>query len=101
MVQAAATTAYRTRHPNDQSFLGRNLKTLEKMLWGGSIMLIVDHILNGELTWRFPFFTALETAGGGQVMLQEMLTVGVPMSVIVTLAWVGWCYYKERKAIKA
>jgi hypothetical protein len=34
-------------------------------------------------------------------MLQEMLTVGVPMSVIVTVAWVIWAYAKERKTVNA
>ena len=73
------------------------LKTLEQMLWGGSLMLIVDHIINGEVTYMYPFFTALETEGGGLVMLREMLTVGVPMSVLVTLVWAVYCYAIERK----
>ena len=60
-------------------------------------MLIVDHIINGELTWRFPFFTALEKVGGGEVMLKEMLTVGVPMSVIVTVCWVVYALLRERR----
>ena len=64
-------------------------------------MLIVDHIINGEVTWMYPFFTALETEGGWQTMLQEMLTVGVPMSVIVTVAWTVWVYAKERKTVNA
>ena len=64
-------------------------------------MLIVDHIINGEVTWMYPFFTALEAEGGWQTMLQEMLTVGVPMSVIVTVAWTVWAYAKERKTVNA
>ena len=63
----------------------------------GSVMLIVDHIINGEVTWRYPFFTALEEAGGLQVMLREMLTVGVPMSIVLTAVWVGYAILKERK----
>ena len=68
------------------------------MLWGGSVMLVVDHIINGELTWRFPFFTALENAGGGAVMLREMLTVGLPMSVVLTLVWIGYALVKEHRS---
>jgi len=96
LTQAVATTVYRkrTEHMQKDNFLHRNLKTLEQMLWGGSLMLI-----NGEVTWRYPFFTALETEGGGMVMLREMLTVGVPMSVLVTVVWLAWCYYKERKVV--
>ena len=60
-------------------------------------MLIVDHIINGELTWKFPFFTALELEGGGAVMLREMLTVGVPMSLTITAIWAVYAILKERK----
>ena len=51
LTQALATTAYRKHATLNDTFIGRNLRSLELMLWGGSIMLIVDHILNGELTW--------------------------------------------------
>ena len=100
LVQAIATSALRKWGKKD-GFVGRNLASLELMLWGGTMMLIVDHVINGELTWRFPFFTALEQAGGGTVMLREMLTVGVPMSVLVTAVWAIWCLIKERKTVKA
>ena len=102
LVQAAATSLYRKLNAKgisspDASALKRNVPALEKMLWGGSVMLIVDHIINGELTWRFPFFTALDKVGGGEVMLKEMLTVGVPMSVIVTACWVVYALLKEHR----
>jgi hypothetical protein len=71
------------------------------MLWGGTVMLIVDHIINGELTWRFPFFTALGQTGGWEVMLREMLTVGVPMSLVLTVVWALWVVWKDRRALKA
>jgi len=104
LVQAIATTAYRKLNnrgvqASDAPVLKRSLPDLEKMLWGGSVMLIVDHVLNGELTWRFPFFTALAQGGGWEVMLREMLTVGVPMSLALTLVWVVWSFLKERKII--
>lgn len=101
LVQAVATTAYRKHNSRPDSFVGRNLRTLELMLWGGSVMLIVDHIINGELTWMFPFFTALEAEGGGAVMLREMLTVGLPISLVVTLVWAVGCLLKERRAAAA
>ena len=101
LTQALATTAYRKHSQHNDTFVGRNLRSLELMLWGGSVMLIVDHILNGELTWYFPFFTALEVEGGGAVMLREILTVGVPISVVITVVWAIWCYAKERRALHA
>ena len=100
LVQAIATSACRKAFGKD-SFAGRHIASLELMLWGGSIMLIVDHILNGELTWYFPFFTALEVEGGGAVMLREILTVGVPISVVITAVWAIWCYAKERRTLRA
>lgn len=60
-------------------------------------MLVVDHVINGELTWRFPFFTALENAGGGAVMLREMLTVGLPMSLVITAVWAVYALMKEHR----
>lgn len=100
LVQALATTAYRTSlrkkaATTEFSPLKRHIPDLEKMLWGGTLMLIVDHIINGELMWRFPFFSALETSGGFTTMLHEMLTVGVPMSLALTVAWVIWVAVKE------
>ena len=96
LVQAIATSALRKWGKKD-GFIGRNLASLELMLWGGTVMLIVDHVINGELTWTFPFFTALGETGGGAVMLREMLTVGLPMSIIITLVWAIYAYVKEPK----
>ena len=86
LTQAIATTIYRVCTKQTDTFVGRNLKTLELMLWGGSIMLLIDHLVNGELfAWN----------------LRELLTIGVPMSVVVTAVWAIMCAIKERKAIKA
>ena len=101
LTQAIVTSGLRKANEknieNSHSPLKRHLPALEKMLWGGSVMLIVDHIINGELTWKFPFFTALELEGGGAVMLREMLTVGVPMSLAITAIWAVYAIIKERK----
>ena len=101
MAQAIATSAYRKANAkaieSSEHALTRNIPALEKMLWGGTVMLIVDHIINGEVTWRYPFFTALTEAGGADAMLREMLTVGVPMSLVLTAVWVVYALAKERK----
>lgn len=48
-------------------------------------MLLIDHLVNGELfAWN----------------LREVLTIGVPMSVVVTAVWAIWCYAGERKKLK-
>ena len=105
LVQAIAVSLCRrqgekTVSAPDASPLKKHLPALEKMLWGGSVMLIVDHVLNGELTWRFPFFTALDQVGGGAVMLREMLTVGLPMSVVLTAVWAVYAFIKEHRSRK-
>ena len=97
MVTSTYRKVNQNKVENSPSALKRHIPTLEKMLWGGSVMLIVDHVINGELTWRFPFFTALEQAGGGAVMLREMLTVGLPMSLVITAVWAVYALVKSRK----
>lgn len=104
LMEAIAVTAVRksvrSAGKAEASLVMRNLPALEKMLWGGTLMLVVDHIINGELTWRFPFLTALET-GGWEAMLRELLTVGVPMAAVLTVAWVVWALLKERRTKNA
>lgn len=104
MVQAIATTVYRKKNSSSiysaqASVLKHNLPTLEKMLWGGTVMLVVDHIINGELSWRFPFFTALNEFGGAEVMLREMLSVGVPMSLVLTAVWAIYAFSASPKRV--
>ena len=87
MTQAVATTIYRklnTKKINtpETSPLLRHVPTLEKMLWGGTVMLVVDHIINGEFFAWNPM---------------ELLTVGLPMSLAVTAIWAIWSYAHERK----
>ena len=100
MAQAIVTSAYRKVNEKSiettDSALKRQIPALEKMLWGGTVLLIVDHILNGELTWRYPFFTALDGAEGFTIMLREMLTVGVPMSLTLTAVWAVYALIKKK-----
>ncbi len=101
MAQAIATTIYRSTHKDsiyneNASVLKRNIPSLEKMLWGGTVMLIVDHIINGELTWRFPFFTAFTEVDGVSVFWKELLTVGVPMSLTLTAFWALWAFCSHK-----
>ena len=86
---AEAVVVSAIRKGNDQKIhsekarpLLRHLPTLEKMLWGGSLMLVVDHAVNGELTafsWG------------------DILTVGVPMAAILTVVWSGYSLIVEHR----
>lgn len=61
---------------------------LNKLLWGGSILLAFEHVWHGEVVPFFPFLTAVET-GNTAEMLAEMGSAGVTMAVLVTVVWAG------------
>jgi len=67
----------------------RKLKWLNRMLWGGSALLMFEHIWHGEVVPFFPFLTAASNPEDAAEMLHEMATVGVSMAVLVTLVWLG------------
>ena len=71
------------KHP----FLSR-MNWLNNMLWGGSALLAFEHVWHGEVTPWFPFLTAAQNAEDAAEMLHEMMTSGVAMAILVTLAWV-------------
>ncbi|MFH1639261.1 MAG: hypothetical protein ABIB93_02990 [Chloroflexota bacterium] len=76
-VAAIATTAIRKRISPKY-----HLDWLIAMLWGGVIMLAVEHISHKELVPYPPFLTA-----GLSEVLPEILKVGVPMTLAIVLVW--------------
>ncbi len=58
------------------------------MLWGGVILLAIEHIWHGEVVPWPPFLTAMENPADIPTMLHEMATIGVSMAVIITLTWI-------------
>ena len=65
----------------------KKLSYLELALWGGSFLLLGEHIIHGEITPFFPFITAMSNKNDTIAMLHEMGTVGVLMSLSIILAW--------------
>lgn len=65
----------------------KNMKTLNGLLWGGSALLMFEHVWHGEMVPFFPFFTAASNPSDLAAMLHEMSTVGVMMAFLVTLVW--------------
>lgn len=65
----------------------RKLGWLMNMLWGGVILLCIEHMWHGEVVPFPPFLTAMNDPAEIPVMLGEMGTVGVGMAVLVTVAW--------------
>ncbi len=82
----------------------RKLKWLKNMLWGGTVLLLFEHIWHGEVVPFFPFLTAMSSPDSAAEMFHEMSTVGVSMALLVTLVWGIICavsYYLETKAAKS
>ena len=63
------------------------LKWLNVMLWGGTILLAIEHIWHGEVVPWPPFLTAMRNPSDTATMLHEMATHGVLMASLVTFAW--------------
>ena len=68
------------------AFAGK-LKWLNNMLWGGSALLMFEHVWHGEVVPWFPFLTNAADPADAAEMLSEMSTVGVSMALAVTGVW--------------
>jgi len=68
--------------------MSTRLLRLSKLLFGGGILLIFEHIWHGEVIPYFPFFTAAEEGSEAvNEMLHEIATTGILMAVLCTLVW--------------
>ncbi|MDD2688955.1 MAG: hypothetical protein PHT41_02225 [Candidatus Omnitrophica bacterium] len=74
---AIVTTVIRKKIPEKY-----HINWLNSMLWGGVVMLAVEHISHGEIVLYPPFLTA-----GLAEVFPEMLRVGVPMTLSIFLIW--------------
>ncbi|MEM2971207.1 MAG: hypothetical protein QW270_02125 [Candidatus Bathyarchaeia archaeon] len=63
------------------------LGILNALLWGGVILLAVEHVWHGEVTPYPPFLTAMANSTDIPVMLHEMATFGIAMSVATLAIW--------------
>lgn len=63
------------------------LGILNALLWGGVILLALEHVWHGEVTPWPPFLTAMATPSDIPVMLNEMAIVGTAMSSVVVFTW--------------
>ena len=81
----------------------KKLGILELALFGGSFILAGEHLIHGEVSFKFPWLTAVsEGPEAVKEMLTEMGTVGVSMLLAIVGAWaVGLVirrFYLKRKA---
>ncbi|MCR5789022.1 MAG: hypothetical protein K6G83_03960 [Lachnospiraceae bacterium] len=81
----------------------QKLSWLTKLLLGGSVLLMFEHIWHGEVTLWFPFLTAASDPTDRAEMFHEMGTVGVSMALLITAVWIGMVLVSnamEKRAIK-
>ena len=67
--------------------LKEKFRILEKMLYGGSFLLAVEHLYHGEISLVPPFLTVMKNPAEIPEMLREMATVGVGMALLTTVVW--------------
>jgi uncharacterized membrane protein (DUF2068 family) len=63
------------------------LGILNALLWGGVILLALEHVWHAEVTPWPPFLTAMANPSDIPVMLHEMATVGTAMSMATLAIW--------------
>jgi polyferredoxin len=60
---------------------------LNALLWGGVILLALEHVWHAEVVPWPPFLTAMANPADIPVMLHEMATVGTAMSIATFITW--------------
>jgi hypothetical protein len=96
--QRAAATGHGPAGASDEGKLPWRVKLawLSGLLWGGAVLLALEHIWHGEVVLAPPFLTALNSPDETAVMLREMATVGVGMAAAVIGGWVVMIVAAER-----
>ena len=82
----------------------RKLSWLTNLLWGGSFLLLFEHIWHGEIVPYPPFLTAMLSKADTLEMLKEIATAGVTMAVLCTVVWCGMLavsHIMEKRRAKA
>lgn len=91
MSLAIVTTLLRKKIPEKLKIVWLNV-----MLWGGVIMLAVEHIAHQEVVPYPPFLAAMQNPSDIPVMLQEMTTIGVTMTIGILFAWIIMVVISQR-----
>ena len=87
VLEKKAKKTGRARFHGPDSAWVRRLGWLNKMLWGGSVLLAFEHLWHGEIVPWPPFLTAMKNPNDVGPMLHEIATVGTAMAVAVTAVW--------------
>lgn len=79
----------------------RKLGWLNNMLWGGCLLLALEHMWHGEIIPWPPFLTAMQNPADIAPMLHEMATIGTGMAVFVTAVWIVMAAIADAKVKSA
>ena len=91
MSLAIVTTLFRKKIPERLKIVWLNV-----MLWGGVIMLAVEHIAHQEVIFYPPFLTAMQNPSDIPIMLQEMATIGVTMTIAILFVWIILVFISQK-----
>ena len=91
MSLAIVTTIFRKKIPEHLK-----IGWLNVMIWGGVIMLAVEHISHGEVVLFPPFLTAMQTPAEIPMMLQEMATIGGTMTIAIVGIWLAMVFISQK-----
>lgn len=76
----------------------RKLSWLNRMLWGGVILLAFEHLWHGEIVPWPPFLTAMNNPADIGPMLHEIATIGTGMAVFLTIVWIFMVMVADQKS---
>lgn len=83
MATGIVTTVFRKKVPE-----ALKIGWLNIMLWGGVIMLAIEHIAHGEIILYPPFLTSMQNPADIPVMLEELATIGGAMTLAIVTIWI-------------
>jgi hypothetical protein len=76
----------------------RKLSWLNRLLWGGVLLLAFEHLWHGEIVPWPPFLTAMSNPADVGPMLHEVATIGTGMAIFVTIVWLIIISIADQKA---
>jgi len=76
------------------------LDILTAMMFGGALVLAVEHMWHGELVPWPPFLTAMKNPEDWAVAVSEMMHAGTLMTIAVTGAWGSILLFDKFRATK-
>ncbi|QHI71117.1 hypothetical protein [Aminipila terrae] len=76
----------------------QKLSWLNRMLWGGVILLAFEHLWHGEIVPWPPFLTAMNNPADIGPMLHEIATIGTGMALFITIVWTVMVMIADEKS---